>query len=410
MDALDLSSEAAAVLNAACVGEGAGPEVAREDFVARASVLGIQQREQALLEAVGDGLSSLTTLLLRTGARPDIRWGAKGSTLLQLAVAQADAASSAALLSGGADPSERDGTGGTVLHYAAAAGCTELFPLLLGALGVAAGASAHLDAQDASGVPPLFLACFMGNAEAASALLAAGASTSLRTSQGRTAMHYAAQGGHPALLALLLDAGADAEVQSNTGASALHTAAQDGKVEAIALLLSRGASPGSRDLLGCTPLQVALMCNKPECVRLLLPPVTPREQTNKHGLNALHVAATCAHPGLLQMVLTSYAGVDPSELDVPAKPTEVEWDLIETALHMATGRDAAGDVAALLAAGASWAVTDSKGRTPLHVAAARGCREVVRILLEAGASKAAQDASGMSADSLIAAMELMEVS
>ena len=62
------------------------------------------------------------------------------------------------------------------------------------------------------------------------------------TYQGRTALMYAALGGHEAVTELLVASGADVAAAGNDGVTALTVATQFGHVEVAKLLVERGAS------------------------------------------------------------------------------------------------------------------------------------------------------------------------
>ncbi len=80
-----------------------------------------------------------------------------------------------------------------------------------------------------------------------------------RNKNGRTPMHYAAQGDAPALVAALVKAGADPNARDTSGGwTPLHLAAWFGKTPAVAAaLLAAGADPAAKDRAGKTPWDYA---------------------------------------------------------------------------------------------------------------------------------------------------------
>ena len=84
-------------------------------------------------------------------------------------------------------------------------------------------------------------------------------SANARNNNGRTPMHYAAQGDAPAHVAALANAGADPNAPDSRGGwTPLHLAAWFGKTPAVvAALLSAGADPAARDKAGKTPWDYA---------------------------------------------------------------------------------------------------------------------------------------------------------
>ena len=84
-------------------------------------------------------------------------------------------------------------------------------------------------------------------------------SANARNNNGRTPMHYAAQGEEPAFVAALAKAGADPNAGDSSGGwTPLHLAAWFGKTPAVvAALLAAGADPAVRDKAGKTPWDYA---------------------------------------------------------------------------------------------------------------------------------------------------------
>ena len=62
-----------------------------------------------------------------------------------------------------------------------------------------------LDARDGSGASALFCACYLGQAECAAALLAAGAAAALPNTGGESCLYIAALRGHVAVVDCLLE-------------------------------------------------------------------------------------------------------------------------------------------------------------------------------------------------------------
>jgi truncated hemoglobin YjbI len=125
--------------------------------------------------------------------------------------------------------------GGTLLHFAAGAGCLEVVAVLL-RLGV------DPDIQGRGDHTPLYC----------------------------VANECASETG-PDVVRALVQAGADVNACGGvTGATALHMAARRGHVEIARALLDSGAAVNARDRKGDTPLQRALNCRKSGVSQLLL--------------------------------------------------------------------------------------------------------------------------------------------
>ncbi|MEQ1582306.1 MAG: ankyrin repeat domain-containing protein, partial [Steroidobacteraceae bacterium] len=123
-----------------------------------------------------------------------------------------------------------------------------------------------------TGATPLLLAAKVGDAEAITMLIKAGALLELPTATGVTPLMAAAGMGHSfnptrgrfktdaqALVAvrLLKEAGGKIDLQSGNGTTALHAAASHGWNETIRYLVANGAALETRDEKGLTPIDYA---------------------------------------------------------------------------------------------------------------------------------------------------------
>lgn len=75
---------------------------------------------------------------------------------------------------------------------------------------------------------------------------------------GTTALHLAAQHGHPEIAEILLKAGVNRDARTKLERTALHLAAQGGSVKVVDLLLIHGSDVNARDMLKMTPLHWAV--------------------------------------------------------------------------------------------------------------------------------------------------------
>lgn len=117
------------------------------------------------------------------------------------------------------------------------------------------------------GFSALGLAAYFGRADAANALIAAGAdvNTPARNPSRVQPLHSATANPNPAaalaLARLLLAAGADVQAAQQGGWTPLHQAADNNHAELVALLLQHGADPAARAENGQTPLDMAIAKN-----------------------------------------------------------------------------------------------------------------------------------------------------
>ncbi|XP_049764566.1 serine/threonine-protein phosphatase 6 regulatory ankyrin repeat subunit A-like [Schistocerca cancellata] len=133
-----------------------------------------------------------------------------------------------------------------------------------------AGADMGAREECGSGRTALHWAADGGHVAAASCLIGAGAEVDARTSQERrTPLHWAAQSGHAGVVRLLVGASADPNARDWRGRTPLHRAAQWGHAVAATELLLAGADRGARDGGGRTPLDLARQNDEQELVDML---------------------------------------------------------------------------------------------------------------------------------------------
>ena len=111
-------------------------------------------------------------------------------------------------------------------------------------------AAADMLAPD--GFHPLGLACFFGQAEAATLLVSRGADVALASANSShvTPLHSAVAAGDAKIAGLLLAKGASVDTRQQGGFTALMAAARKGDAALVELLLDHGAEPGLLDESG----------------------------------------------------------------------------------------------------------------------------------------------------------------
>ncbi|CAK9012734.1 Ankyrin repeat [Durusdinium trenchii] len=142
-----------------------------------------------------------------------------------------------------------DGTGQTVLHWAASAGATE-------AIDYSLKQGANVDKLDLEGRSPLHIAALSGHTDAVNRLLERNADPQARDASGATPLHRAALAGSAGCVAELARAAPETVDlrQHRTDGTALHAAAYLGHVRVIEELLKAGASPCLRDRRNRLPI------------------------------------------------------------------------------------------------------------------------------------------------------------
>jgi ankyrin repeat protein len=260
-----------------------------------------------------------------------------------------------------------------------------------------------------------------GDASAVRAALAAGTPPDLRDKDGRTPLHWAAEGGHTEVIRVLLDAGAEVDAQEQDryfGRTPLHLAAQGGHTDAIQLLLNAGAEVNAEDRgYGSKPLWYAVASGHAAAAKLLLEGGAAVNASNRTrspvsagditGETALDRATEDGRADLVALLLAYGAGdkghwpvfsamarghieVMRLFLDRGADANARLWQGV-TLLHE-TGNPEMIEL--LLTRGADPNARDEQGHTPLHVCAVMGWLEAARLLLDAGADVSARDAQG----------------
>jgi ankyrin repeat protein len=125
---------------------------------------------------------------------------------------------------------------------------------------------ARATALSADGFTALHFAAYFGKAEAAKALLDAGAEVNRYSENGQHVqpLHSAAAGRHHEVCRILLAAGADVNARQQDAYTPLHAAAQHGDSELVELFLSAGADPNARLDSGATPAESAEKAGHPD--------------------------------------------------------------------------------------------------------------------------------------------------
>jgi ankyrin repeat protein len=145
------------------------------------------------------------------------------------------------MLAAGLDPNQLDPRGQPALMVALQGESLKVAKVLWDAKGI------QIDVRNHAGETPLMMAALKAEVDAASALVAHGASVK---KDGWSPLHYAATGGSAAIVKLLLDKGATLEARSPNGSTPLMMAARYGNEEAVDALLAAGADRTAKNDLG----------------------------------------------------------------------------------------------------------------------------------------------------------------
>eukprot|EP00168_Porphyra_purpurea_P008994 TRINITY_DN217_c0_g1_i4.p2 TRINITY_DN217_c0_g1~~TRINITY_DN217_c0_g1_i4.p2 ORF type:complete len:407 (-),score=128.62 TRINITY_DN217_c0_g1_i4:206-1426(-) len=184
----------------------------------------------------------------------------------------------------------------------------------------------------------------------------------------KTALHYAAWGGHAKAVQALVAAGADVNAQAHHGRFALHWAGLSGCAEAVQALLAAGADVHAKNNDGRTALHEAGRERGAEALRALLAAGANVHVITNNDRTALHFVAWNDGSKAVEVVLE--AGADVHIIDQDG------W----SPLHCAVSRGNTFMVAALLHRGAHPTATILLGVTPLCMAVTLGHRAIMDLL------------------------------
>jgi ankyrin repeat protein len=310
----------------------------------------------------------------------------------------------------GADLQVTNGTGQTLMHYAASIASVAVIRHLLNS-----GVAAH--AMNNNHSTPVHLAAGTGSVQAVQLLLNNGAVPSTVTlDAGHNALHVAAQGGHVPVINLLLDSGMQVDPTAASGISALMFAAIKGQNDAIKQLLTRGADVNYTDRDNRTALFYAVAANQSSSVKLLLQRsasltigsaqarIAPLYLAVSSGyvqcaklLLAAGVSAATVYSNVNSCLYTAGTLADAAAVEMTKLLLEHGAAASIDAL-LGAGCDCCGSGTALmlctkaavtkllLAAGADVHIANNRGTTCLHIAAAHGySAPVLCLLIKAGA-------------------------
>ena len=323
----------------------------------------------ALELALKRGAKNLVLEFLSIHSRIDKgsrRKGARGATLLHLAVRANNKELVEALVDAGADLDRLDLRKSTPLADAAkrCQGDTDIVKLLL---------SEGADADGSGLYRALEIMFDAGRKQVVTSYLeSTGVINRKRNRAGQTLLHLAVSSANKGMVRLLLDQGANVGARNWRGNRPLHLAATGKRLarELTAMLLERKADPNVEDLYERTVLHAAVMARaKPEVVKLLLDAGAKIEARCIDKYTPLLLAAKAGDLPLVKLLVQYKAKIDSTDRNR------------QTSLHYAAKYGHLEIARFLLASGAYYRANDNSGARPIRLAI-RHDRHAIRELLQ----------------------------
>jgi ankyrin repeat protein len=252
---------------------------------------------------------------------------------------------------------------------------------------------ALLPAFTQAATSPLIDAVRKDDVAAAVKLLDGGADARAKTSDGTTALHWAAHNGQLDLLKRLLKSGADAKARNDYGSSPMQEAALRGDAAMLSALLKAGADVESANDDGETALMTVARTDKVDAAAVLIKAGAKVNAVESwRGQTALMWAASQRQPEMTKLLLQS--GADPNAVSALrnwARTSTAEprgqwrppgaW----TALQFAAREGCPGCARELAKAGAKLDTASPEGITALLFAVLNARFDTAKVLIEAGA-------------------------
>ncbi len=271
---------------------------------------------------------------------------------------------------------QQDGTGNTVLHYAAEWQYKDAINGLV-------MKGADISAKNANGETPLFSAVKTNNPAIIQTVVDCGADIKARDNLGSTAMHTAVRWDAPASIDKLLALGINVNAQNTAGKSPLAEAVVAGKFEIAKKLLASGADPNTSDSNGVTVLMDAIRGCSKDSVQLLLGYGANPNVQEVNGRNAYHEAAYMGEKEIIKLIRK--AGGNPLSRD---KQGTTPFSIV-LKKDISVIREVLGN---------NYTITDSDGNTPVHIVVkSKASTQLLQVLIEEGYPVDTRNADGYTA-------------
>jgi len=340
-------------------------------------------------------------------------------TPLHQAAADGNLKEARSLISKGANVNVKDNEGRTPLFYAVENRHTFMCDLLI-------VKGADINVKDADGDTPLHHAALLlrrpYDFRLAAELARRGADVNATNNQRQTPLHIALEGGssnHKHIASMLLWYNVNVNAKDSNGKTALHLAAQRAVEKTwwqsvLWGILAKGADVNITDAKGRAALHIACDYNTEgqDVIRAILERAScvNVNAIDKDGVTPLHIAARRGQMDVCETLINSGAKINakdkyghtPAYYAVRAGNIEMANSLIKkgadsSSIHSAAYQGNISNLKTLLTIEASVNEKDEIGFTTLHAAAAGGHRDIVEYLISQGADVKAEGGLGWTA-------------
>jgi ankyrin repeat protein len=291
----------------------------------------------------------------------------------------------------------RDGMGNSMLHYTAQWKLDAHIPFII-------QKGVPVDAANATGETPLFMAVKHDGASTVRTLLNNGANLHARDSLGNSVLHAAVRWNAKNSVVTLIDSGVDVNAHALSGNTPLHDSVRLGITDIETTLLSRGADVEARNAEGNTPFMEAVRAGYPGSMERLAARGADPQTRNIRGDTPLHMAVAMERYDLVNPLLRmgvsihprNYRNRTPFQIALGISTRMVSTlltkdrisgsdDFGNSALHIAVQEKASpGMLKIIVDQGGRQTAIDSNGRTPLRLAADLAAWDDAKFLSDSG--------------------------
>lgn len=352
-----------------------------------------------LMVACENGNDVLARLLLSNGGKETVKeTNVEGKNCIHLAAVSGKLELLELLMKAGVSCGSVDKFGNSPLIMAIIVKNSDFALRLLNHISRQDGSADHISIVGELGRSALHWAAVHDLAKIAELLIKAGGPglVDLRDESGDSALILAAKAGSRLTLPLLIRKGSNVNIVGELGRTALHWAVQGGNGEATKAILSAPElNINAVDQMGNTPLTLAATGRRyDELLCLAKHPKADVNHKGEQGRTVLHWLCQSGQTDKIrELSVASTTAIDPNITDSNG----------DTSLLLTLKNKQPATAAEMLTSSVPWSsplntvCVDSTGRRPLHYAAAEGFSNVVQLLVAKAADANYQDNAGCSA-------------